>query len=57
VRETKTHANILIQTYKPTETGIEIGKHPPRHIKRGSEGDKNTYKCKDSDKQTNKDRH
>jgi hypothetical protein len=40
VRETKTHANILIQAYKPTQTGIEIGKNPPSHISRGSEGDK-----------------
>jgi hypothetical protein len=30
----------LIQAYTTTETGIEIGKHPHRHMSRGSEGDK-----------------
>jgi hypothetical protein len=39
VIETKTHINIWIQAYKPTETGTEISKHPPRHISRGSERD------------------
>jgi hypothetical protein len=55
VRETKTHANLWIHTYKPTMTGIEIGKHPPRQIIRGSESDKNTYKYIYSDIQNDKD--
>jgi hypothetical protein len=56
VREIKTCVNIWIQTYKPTKTGIEISKHPPRHIGPESERDKNKYNYIDSIIQTDKDR-
>jgi hypothetical protein len=46
VAEIKTHANIKIHTYKPTMTAIEIGKHQPRNINRGSERDKNRVREK-----------
>jgi hypothetical protein len=57
VREIKTHINKWILTYKPTMTGMEIGKLPSRHISRGSEREKNTYKYMDFDIRSNNDRH